>query len=111
MFVKFHEYLSTFSSVYIAVISLFTILCLGFIDFSIGPEISFSVFYIFPILVATWYARRSIGIAASFISAIVWFIADASGDSQYSHDLVPVWNSGVRLCFFLIFRVLNNIGV
>ena len=65
MFAKIHEYLETLPNIYIAIISLAIVMCLGFIDFSIGPEISFSVFYILPILISTWYANKIIGVLTS----------------------------------------------
>ena len=109
MFDKLHEFLENISAIYIAGMSLFVVLCLGFVDYISGPEISFSVFYMAPIMVATWYSGRSIGFLISVTSAFAWYVADVSTDRQYSHMFVPVWNTGVRLTFFLLVTVLISI--
>jgi len=84
------------------IIALICTIILGFVDYSIGPELSFSVFYIIPIMVSTWYAGKDIGVMIAIISAFVWFVADLTSGFQYSSNFIPIWNSLVRLSFFLI---------
>ncbi len=79
---------------------------LGALDHLTGYEISFSVFYLAPIALVTWYARRSHGYALAVISAVVWLTVDLTAGSAYSHWLIPAWNATVRLAFFVITATL-----
>ena len=84
----------------------FLVLLLGVIDVLTGPEISLSVFYLFPILVATWLIGRRAGVFTSVLSAITWRLADSLAGQTYSHPLIPYWNMLVRLGFFLVITFL-----
>jgi len=77
-------------------------LFLGVLDFSIGPELSFSVFYIGPIMLAGWYGGRRVGAALVVLSASIWLCADLAAGSVYSSWMIPIWNTLVRLAFFAI---------
>ena len=83
-------------------VSLLGVLLLAVLDYASGPEISFSVFYLAPVFLATWTVGRRAGIALSILSATVWGLIDYVSQGGYSHSLIPVWNSAVRLAFFLI---------
>ncbi|HUS69985.1 MAG TPA: diguanylate cyclase [Anaerolineae bacterium] len=84
----------------------FLVLLLGVIDVLTGPEISLSVFYLFPIFVATWLIGRRAGAFTSVMSAITWRLADSLAGQTYSHPLIPYWNMLVRLGFFLVITFL-----
>jgi diguanylate cyclase (GGDEF)-like protein len=75
---------------------------LGIVDYLIGPELTFSVFYTAPIMLATWYGGKWVGLAVASASAFIWLAADLAAGVQYTTLLVPVWNTLVRLGFFLI---------
>lgn len=81
-------------------------LSLGFIDFSIGPELSFSVFYLGPIMLAGWYAGKNAGIIIACLSGLTWMIADIAISGGYSSFYIPLWNTFSRLGFFLIILYL-----
>lgn len=51
-------------------------LLIGVFDHITGIELSFSIFYIIPISIASWYGRPKLGIFLSAISAMTWFMAD-----------------------------------
>ena len=78
------------------------ILAIALCDFVTGPELSFSLFYILPVWLATWLLNRTAGILASLASAAMWFAADVAAGHQYAHALIGVWNAFVRLAIFLI---------
>ncbi|MFC1735297.1 GGDEF domain-containing protein [Candidatus Hydrogenedentota bacterium] len=80
--------------------SLLLTLGLGFIDYTIGREISFSIFYVGPIIFAAWYCGRPYGFLLSLLSAGVWLTADLSTGHVYELAATPYWNSFVRLAFF-----------
>ena len=75
---------------------------LGVIDFVSGYEISFSIFYLAPIVFVTWFAGKGMGFAAASISALVGLVADIATGHAFSHPLIPFWNALVRFGFFLI---------
>jgi len=74
---------------------------LGLVDTATGYEVSFSIFYTLPVLLA---ARKLDSLATAFIavlSAAVWLLSDLLSGHRYSHFLIPMWNSVMRLGFFL----------
>jgi predicted signal transduction protein with EAL and GGDEF domain len=78
------------------------ILGISFLDYLSKWEISFSIFYLLPIFLVTWYWGKRFGIAFALICAIAWFMADYLVSESYLHPLVPYWNSSVRLIFFMV---------
>ncbi|MFA4915141.1 MAG: hypothetical protein WC560_00540 [Syntrophales bacterium] len=82
------------------------IIGIGVSDFLIGYEIGFSLFYLFPIALVTWFAGRRFGVTASIVSSIVWFTADIASGHRYSHPAVYCWNSTIRFGFFIIVTLL-----
>lgn len=75
---------------------------IGAIDYLTGPELSFSVFYLLPIGVVSWYLREPLSIASCFVSIVVWLSVDMMSGQIYSNPAIPYWNAAVRLGFFLI---------
>jgi len=84
------------------VIALLGCLLLGVFDYTIGPELSFSVFYTAPIMLAGWYGGKRQGFVVAVVSAAIWLCADLAAGSDYTSWWVPVWNTLVRLAFFAI---------
>ena len=74
----------------------------GLIDVALGAEISFSIFYVLPVSLVTWYAGIVPGIWVALVSAATWMVADLGAGAAYSGPLIPYWNSLVRLGYFLI---------
>ncbi|GAB4306581.1 MAG: hypothetical protein Kow0090_21740 [Myxococcota bacterium] len=83
-------------------ISSSLLVIVGYIDYLTGIEISFSIFYLFPILIMAWYTSKTYGLLMAIIGATVWYINDAVHTPHYSHYLIPIWNAFVRLVFFSI---------
>ncbi len=84
------------------IISLLLVLLIGLIDLITGQEISFSIFYLFPIMMSVWYGNKNCGLVLAFIAAIEWLAADLIGGHTYSTIIIAYWNMIVRLAFFLI---------
>ena len=79
---------------------------LGFLDYLTGPDIGLSPFYLIPIGLAAWFGGTRIGVAMSFVGAIVWFAAvDVNSDRQPQITVI-IWNDLVRLSFFLVVSYL-----
>ncbi|MFH1983375.1 MAG: PP2C family protein-serine/threonine phosphatase [Pseudomonadota bacterium] len=94
--------LQDWASPAVAVFCLAQIGLVGLIDFLTGPDLSFSIFYLAPVLTAAWFSNRTVAIAVSVGSAIVWLVLDVGTSHPYPNPVIPFWNAGVRLGFFLI---------
>lgn len=66
-----------------------------------GAELAFTLFYIFPVIFATWFTGIWSGILISFFNAALWLTADLSG-TKFSTDIIPYLNNTFRLIVFLI---------
>ncbi len=99
------EYLSRQSRWVLMAVALLMNLLLGAADFVTGVELSFSIFYLAPVVLVTWCAGRRLGVLMSVICAATWLFADVEGGHVYSHTLIPYWNAAVRLGFFLTVTV------
>jgi diguanylate cyclase (GGDEF)-like protein len=82
------------------------VLLVGIIDYITGVEISFSVFYLFPISLVAWVSNRRGAAFVSVLATLTWLAADLAGSQRYFHPLIPYWNATVRLAFFLVVSIL-----
>jgi diguanylate cyclase (GGDEF)-like protein len=89
-----------------ALLGLSLIAVVGLLDLVTGYELSFSLFYVLPIVLVTWLLERWSGLIAAFASALVWLWADMATGHVYSHPLIPFWNTLIRLAFFVIITIL-----
>ncbi len=89
-----------------AIVGLIGVFCVGIGDFLTGWQLSFSIFYLIPIVLVTWFAGRNFGLVMSIASTIVWFTADNLSGQPYSQPIFPFWNAGVRLGFFILVSFL-----
>jgi diguanylate cyclase (GGDEF)-like protein len=79
---------------------------LGFADYVIGNELSFSIFYLLPVTLAVILNGRRLGLLISVVCAAVWLFADIEAGAVYSSAIIPVWNALVRLGYFAIHCLL-----
>lgn len=91
----------------LAVLAL--IAAVGVLDAVTGYEAAFSLFYVIPVLLATWSIGRWAGISTSTASAAIWAVADWWAGNEYSSAFVPVWNSVIRLSLFLVIVMLLSV--
>ena len=78
------------------------IVLIGLLDYWTGSELSFSIFYLLPIALVTWYAGDRAGLLAAATSAVAWLLADLSAGRVYSSSAIPYWNALVRFGIFSI---------
>jgi diguanylate cyclase (GGDEF)-like protein len=100
------QFLSARSPTQLALISLLIVAIVGTADHLTGYELSFSIFYLIPVALGSWYAGSRVGIFVCIISAATWFAVDYTSGHQYSHSSIPFWNAGVRTGFFVITAIL-----
>ena len=82
-----------------------SIIIIGILDYLTGYEMAFSLFYLFPVTLLTWFLGRPLGYAASLGSAAMWLAADIASGNPYTLPVI-VWNSAIRFSFFLIVTLL-----
>ena len=82
---------TTFAVLAVAVIGL-----VGLLDYVTGPWLSFSIFYVLPVLGAAWWLGRGPALLASLTAGIVWFEAEAWGHRGEPNRTL-LWNSMSRL--------------
>ncbi|MBI5596973.1 MAG: HAMP domain-containing histidine kinase [Elusimicrobia bacterium] len=74
----------------------------AFLDWATGVEIAFSLFYLAPVIFASWTGGRGEGFVCALAATLTWHLLDAVFPPQrYSHPLIPVWNAGIRGVYFL----------
>ena len=78
------------------------VLMLWAVDYLTGPDISFVVFYLFPVFLVTWFAGTGLGMIISLLSGTAWYTADILTATAYSHPSVPYLNLVTKLGFFLV---------
>jgi diguanylate cyclase (GGDEF)-like protein len=75
---------------------------LGIVDYVTGNEYSFSLFYLIPIALITWYTNQTPGLIISLLSATTWMIADIAAGQDFSQPIIHLWNTLIRFGFFII---------
>lgn len=75
-------------------------------DVETGSEISFSFFYLIPIVLVAWFSGKALGLTVSVISSVAWYMADSLGGASYSYPAIRYWNAAVRLGFFVVVTLL-----
>lgn len=85
----------------VSVLALLLVPIIGTVDYSTGYELSLSILYLAPIVLATWYGTRRLGLGLCYLSAAFWVVMDRLSGHSYSSELIPLWNGALRLGFFL----------
>ena len=89
---------------------LVTVVLVGVADYLTGYEISFSIFYLVAVSVATWFIGFRFGLFISLLSVVCWLIGDLAAGATYSTRFVPGWNAVIALAFYVVMvRVLANL--
>lgn len=86
----------------VLVFAIVLALLFGSIELAIGPEISFSIFYLLPIAAVSWFVGGRAGTIVAGACGIISVTADAYGGATYSQLWIPFWNGAALLGFFLL---------
>ena len=87
------------------------IAALGYADYLSGFEISFSIFYLAPVVTAAWILGRRAATLFAVLSATSWLWADIYSGHMYSHPIIPAWNAIMRMGVFLMVDSRINCNV
>jgi diguanylate cyclase (GGDEF)-like protein len=79
---------------------------LGVFDMLTGNEITFSLFYIAPIVLVTWGVDQNAGLLMSLLSALTLLGAEIAAGQTYSGPSVYVANTLIRAGFYIIVTYL-----
>jgi len=101
-----HHYLCHKSFISICIIVFCITLLIGIVDYLLGPEISTTILYFIPIVIAAWYGSKTMGLLTSFSAAFIWLITDIGSGREYSHIATYGWNTGMRLGIFIFITLL-----
>lgn len=85
-------------------------LVVGALDYVTGNEVSFSIFYVIPIIMLVMATNEQMGVVISVISATIWMLVEYASGANYSSVFVYIWNTIVRLVFFLLTVLLVKYG-
>ncbi|MBF0243942.1 MAG: response regulator [Planctomycetes bacterium] len=92
--------------------SLAAIFVIALPDYFSGSEVSFSIFYLFPILFVARYQGLFWGTIFSLIGMLAWGICDILTYNHYSSSLIFFWNTAMRgIIFFLMSYLLNRMSL
>jgi len=91
------------------VIGILLVLLIGSIDLITGYQISFSIFYLIPIMWITWQSGKKSGFFISLLSAIAWLEADLLPEHLYTHPAIPYWNAFMRFGIFVLITYILSI--
>jgi diguanylate cyclase (GGDEF)-like protein len=102
MFVKAIAVLEKLSKTFWLITGFMLLCVVGILDYLTGYEFSFSLFYLFPIALFTWFISYKLGIISAFVSAAIWLAVDVLAGAVYSNPAFYYWNAAVCLVFFLL---------
>lgn len=79
---------------------------LGILDYLTGNEITFSLFYLAPIVLVTWSVNQNAGLLMAFLSALAPLAAEYVEGHRYSHPSIYFLNMLIRSGFFVFVTYL-----
>jgi hypothetical protein len=80
--------LSAQSRVQLAAISFLLVAGIGASDHLTGYEVAFSIFYVIPVGISSWYSGPRLGMAVCIVSAMTWLTVDVTSGHQYTHPAI-----------------------
>ena len=78
----------------------------GVVDYLTRNEINFSLLYLAPIVIVTWFVNQTAGLVMSFLSALSWLAAEYAAGLRYSHPSIYFLNTLIRTSFYVIVTYL-----
>jgi diguanylate cyclase (GGDEF)-like protein len=71
-----------------------------FFDHVSPAEISFSLFYLVPVIWVTWFCGRRLGLVTVALSTVTWLFANALAGVTYPYLFAFLWELGTKVCAF-----------
>lgn len=102
MLEKIHCSLIRFSNTQLFFVCFLILPVIASIDYLTGFEVSVSIVYLIPVFIASWYANSRLGLLIAITAAFTSLSMDLYSGHTFRIILIPFWNMGVKLGFFLI---------
>ncbi len=102
MLAAVNSILLTLSRSWLAVGAGALVALVGIVDFVAGRDLSFSIFYLLPVAIASWYGRERLGFPFCLVVGLTMILVDSISGYTYSHRAVPIWNAIARVSVFLV---------
>jgi signal transduction histidine kinase len=82
----------------VAALSVGLTLLVAYVDYTSGPGISMSAYYLLPLALATWYLGAVFAALLMVLSLFGWVVANAlNGDPTFGTPVTVAWNGTVQL--------------
>jgi signal transduction histidine kinase len=82
-------------------VCLLVVAGIGVADGSLDKEVSLSLFYLVPVVVASWYLSRGAGLIMASAAATAWILTDVVSGQLGDLDHVRAWDAiAIRLVLF-----------
>lgn len=84
-------------------------------DYETGPFLGFDLFYLAPIILATWYHGRRAGAVFALLGSVIWTAVQISSGHPAVHWLLWTWNTAMRMAMsgfivWLLARVRDHMA-
>lgn len=76
----------------LAIIAFLSVAGISVVDYITGPQITFALFYLFPVAITAWFSKKNTAIAISLFSAVAWLAVDYFSNRIYPNLLIYSWN-------------------
>src|SRR5437762_6966561 len=98
--------ISPTAAMVLAVVLVAVIACFGY---GTG-DFSLALFYLVPVVLATWYAGRISGWFIGVLSAAAWLVGDPALSHTYGHPLMSYWNAAMlALIYGIVAHLLSTL--
>ncbi len=98
--------LETLPRGWLSAIALGTVAILGVVDYQTGFELSFSFFYVIPVVLTAWVLGKDTGLIFSILCTTVWLASNLLSGQEFSSMFVGVWNTLTRFGFYSVITTL-----
>ncbi len=84
------------------VFGLILLVLVGVLDYVSGATLSFSVFYLVPIILLSWFVGRWAGLVAVVLSVLDWYAAPILSGEVARQSAIERWHVVLELILFLV---------
>ncbi|HSN42353.1 MAG TPA: ATP-binding protein [Burkholderiales bacterium] len=103
---KLDPYLHREPSAWWFVLCLVLIAAIAISDHATSYELSLSILYLVPAVIATWILGRDAGITVSMLASATWLISTFFMDNAYSHPFFHFWDAAIKFVTFALFSII-----
>lgn len=79
---------------------------MGLLHYLTGPYLVFSIFYLLPVCLVSFFVGRGSGVLVSVVSGVASLVAELATEPGFLHPLIPYWNAAARLGVFVAFTIV-----